>query len=185
MKDDKRNAATIWSVKTLDNIIKKSQSKSIKHDKQAFDELRKLYAELLQDEVDELKLEIQRQNYGDKKNKGVLQVFETVAENYNVTPSDLTTKTRKQEFVEPRQLIHWMLYIGVVGNRLTQTHIGELTGGLHHSTISNSCKEVQFRLEVDKHYRNKVISICKELGVIATWNNNWMKITQQVNDEAA
>lgn len=68
---------------------------------------------------------------------------------------------RKQELVEPRQLIMALSHtLGKNSLRIAGSIFGE-----HHATALHAVRTARNLFETNKGYREKVIGICRELGL--------------------
>ncbi|EJX03402.1 protein containing Chromosomal replication initiator, DnaA [gut metagenome] len=77
----------------------------------------------------------------------------TVSQRYGLKMKDLTSKSRKQNIVQARQLAIFLIH------KYTDTsysQIGRTFGGRDHSTVLYSCEQVGRRISVDKDYRHEV-----------------------------
>ena len=66
--------------------------------------------------------------------------MEVVADFYNVTVEDLTRKSRKKEYVNPRQIA---MYVIRKELETSLPMIGELFGGRDHTTVIHAVDKVQ------------------------------------------
>lgn len=92
------------------------------------------------------------------KKRGVppKKVMEVVADFYNVTVEDLTKKSRKKEFVIPRQVAMFLIRKEL---ETSLPMIGELFGGRDHTTVIHAVDKIQ-RLAKEKE------AIKYELGLL-------------------
>jgi len=75
-----------------------------------------------------------------KKNVSPKKIMEIVADFYNVTVEDLTKKSRKKEYVNPRQIA---MYVIRKELETSLPMIGELFGGRDHTTVIHAVDKVQ------------------------------------------
>ena len=75
-----------------------------------------------------------------KKNVSPKKIMEVVADFYNVTVEDLTRKSRKKEYVNPRQIA---MYVIRKELETSLPMIGELFGGRDHTTVIHAVDKVQ------------------------------------------
>lgn len=73
-------------------------------------------------------------------------------EYFGLTKSQLTEKCRKRELVYARNMIIHILCKNTI---YKLSYIGELMGGIHHSSIIHSRDNAQDLIEVDTNYRNE------------------------------
>ena len=83
-------------------------------------------------------------------------IQDAVCSHFNVSPSDVTGKSRKREFVQARQVI---MYMAQKHTRMPASRIGKLIGGRDHSTVLHSCTQVEQRLKLDENFLNELKSI--------------------------
>ncbi|MEK7555563.1 MAG: chromosomal replication initiator protein DnaA [Patescibacteria group bacterium] len=93
------------------------------------------------------------------KNISPSQVIKVVAEFFEITPSDLTIRSRKKEIVEPRQITMFLLR-DILG--LSYPHIGEKMGKRDHSTAIHSYEKISNEINKNRDLSQKIILI-KEL----------------------
>lgn len=67
-------------------------------------------------------------------------ILKTVADFYNISPGDLTKRSRKKEVVRPRQVAMYLLRIEV---SLSFPEIGQKLGGRDHSTVIHACDKIK------------------------------------------
>ena len=83
-------------------------------------------------------------------------IQDAVCSHFNVSPSDVTGKSRKREFVQARQVI---MYMAQKHTRMPASRIGKLIGGRDHSTVLHSCSQVEQRIKLDESFLNELKSI--------------------------
>lgn len=83
-------------------------------------------------------------------------ILETVCAHYNVTPSNINSKSRKRDFVLARQV---SMYLAQKHTKMPASRIGKLVGNRDHSTVIHSCAQVEKRLKTDKHFMADLRSI--------------------------
>lgn len=89
----------------------------------------------------------------EKKELSTEDIMLTVSQRYGLKMKDLTSKSRKQNIVQARQLAIFLIH------KYTDTsysQIGRTFGGRDHSTVLYSCEQVGRRISVDKDYRHEV-----------------------------
>lgn len=92
-------------------------------------------------------------------------VIRIVAEYYQINPSDLLRKTRKREFMFPRQMAHTLYY---QFTKRSLEYIGKVIGNKDHATVLNSIRTVNNLRDTDKtiardyeNLTNKILKIKK------------------------
>ncbi|MBM6992126.1 MAG: chromosomal replication initiator protein DnaA [Prevotella sp.] len=83
-------------------------------------------------------------------------ILDKVCVHYNVTPAQVNSKCRKQDYVKARQV---SMYLAQKYTKMPASRIGKLVGNRDHSTVIHSCTQVEKRLQVDKLF-------CEELNSI-------------------
>ncbi len=83
-------------------------------------------------------------------------ILEKVCNHYGVTQAAINGKSRKRDYVVPRQLA---MYFAQKYTKMTAARIGKLIGGRDHSTVIHSCTQIEKRLKVDKAFEEEVTSI--------------------------
>lgn len=83
-------------------------------------------------------------------------ILDTVCKHYSVTAASVSGRSRKREFVVPRQL---SMYLAQKYTKMTASRIGKLMGGRDHATVIHSCSQVEKRLQADKLFLEEVTSI--------------------------
>lgn len=84
-----------------------------------------------------------------------------VCEHFNVTPSDIHSKTRKREIVNARQV---SMYLTKKLTNHSYSRVGELIGKRDHATVVHACKVVKDQMSVDKTFFeciNEIESVIK------------------------
>lgn len=92
----------------------------------------------------------------EKKSVTVDEIIETVCNHFNVTTSDLNSRSRKREFVVARQV---SMYLAQKLTKIPAIRIGKMVGGRDHSTVIHSCAQVERRLKVDSKFSDEIQSI--------------------------
>ena len=89
----------------------------------------------------------------EKKELTVDDIMQTVSQRYGLKVKDLTSKSRKQNIVQARQL---GIYLCHKYTDVSFSQIGRCFGGRDHSTILYSNEQVSRRISIDKDYRHEV-----------------------------
>lgn len=99
----------------------------------------------------------------EKKDLTVEQIQKMVADQFKVSENALRAKSRKQEFVLPRQVA---MYLSKNMTRASLKTIGLHFGGRDHSTIIHACKTIERALSSDETLRGKVEQLEKQLSYL-------------------
>lgn len=83
-------------------------------------------------------------------------IQEVVCNHFNVSAISVSSKSRKREFVQARQVI---MYMAQKYTKMPASRIGKLIGGRDHSTVLHSCSQVEQRMKVDKTFSDELQSI--------------------------
>ncbi len=90
------------------------------------------------------------------KNITVNSIIKAVAEFFEISPSDLTGRSRKSEVVEPRQVCMYLLRDVM---KLSYPHIGEKLGNRDHTTAIHACEKIARDINQNPNLNQKVILI--------------------------
>ncbi len=83
-------------------------------------------------------------------------IMEKVCDHYNVTTTEVNSKSRKQSIVRARQV---SMYLAQKHTKMPASRIGKLVGNRDHSTVIHSCAQVEKRMHVDAAFNDEVASI--------------------------
>ena len=83
-------------------------------------------------------------------------ILEKVCGHFNVTQQQVTSRSRKRDYVLVRQV---SMYLAQKYTKMPASRIGQLIGGRDHSTVIHSCSAVEQRLKVDKLFGAEISSI--------------------------
>ena len=83
-------------------------------------------------------------------------ILEAVCNHYNVSSTAVAGRSRKREYVQPRQV---SMYLAQKYTKMPSSRIGKLIGGRDHSTVIHSCSQVEERMKVDALFHDEVTSI--------------------------
>lgn len=89
----------------------------------------------------------------EKRELTIEDIMQTVSQRYGLKVKDLTSKSRKQNIVQARQLA---IYLCHKYTDVSFSQIGRCFGGRDHSTVLYSNEQVSRRITVDKDYRHEV-----------------------------
>jgi chromosomal replication initiator protein len=88
------------------------------------------------------------------------RIIQAVAGFYRVEDDDLRGKSRRKEFVMPRQVA---MYIIRTETETSLSEIGQALGGRDHTTVLYSCEIVKQRIETDSRLRQEVLTLRDQL----------------------
>lgn len=98
----------------------------------------------------------------DDKPLTIDDIVETVCHHYNVTVTDVNSKSRKRDYVVARQVT---MYLAQKYTKMPASRIGKLVGNRDHSTVIHSCSKVEERLKIDAGFSDELVSIENGLKV--------------------
>ncbi len=81
-------------------------------------------------------------------------IVQHVCDVYSVKREKVFDKSRKREFLDPRQIIHYLCKKYMPRTSLAK--IGELSGGWRHATVLNSNRNVKNLSDTDSFYRKRL-----------------------------
>ena len=84
------------------------------------------------------------------------EIIESVCQHYNVTPANISSRSRKKDYVMARQVA---VYLAQKYTKMPASRIGRLVGGRDHSTVIYSCNQVERRLKIDQKFSSELTSI--------------------------
>jgi chromosomal replication initiator protein len=84
------------------------------------------------------------------------KIQNVVSSYFNVELKDIHSKSRKQEFVQARQIT---MFLFKKHTDYSYAHIGNLVGKRDHATVLYACRAVQNTLDVDKSFRSTMKDI--------------------------
>jgi len=93
----------------------------------------------------------------------------SVATAFNVTVSEIMSKSRLRDVTDARKFLFWLMY--TCGN--THAYGGQRLGFRNHATSIHNCRAFENMFSIDKVYRSKVIESVKSVlnkGVILPHN---------------
>lgn len=89
-------------------------------------------------------------------------ILEKVCDHYNVTTTQINSKSRKRNFVIARQV---SMYLASKYTKMPASRIGKLVGNRDHSTVLHSCSQVEKRLLADKDFNAEIADIETSFGL--------------------
>lgn len=92
----------------------------------------------------------------EKKEITVERIQETVCDYFSLDQKLISTKSRKREIVQARQIT---MYLSKKYTDFSFARIGELVGKKDHATVLHACKTVKDLIEIDHSFRSSVENI--------------------------
>lgn len=92
----------------------------------------------------------------DDKPLTIDDIIEKVCQHFGVTQAAINSKSRKRDYVVPRQLA---MFFASKYTKMPASRIGKLIGGRDHSTVIHSCAQIEKRIKVEKAFAEEVQSI--------------------------
>lgn len=89
----------------------------------------------------------------EKKELNVDEIIATVCRHCNVKQKDIISKSRRQAFVQARQLA---MYLCHKYTDTTYSSLGRLFGKRDHTTVLYACNQLSHRISIDKAFRREV-----------------------------
>jgi len=86
----------------------------------------------------------------------VEQIRDTVCKFYALSVDAISTKSRKREVVQARQIA---MYLSKQMTQNSLSAIGSVIGKRDHATVLHACKTVGDQIQIDKNFRNEVQEI--------------------------
>lgn len=83
-------------------------------------------------------------------------VLKSVADFYNLSANDLTKRSRKKEFVKPRQIAMFLLR---EETQLSFPEIGQKLGGRDHSTVIHACDKIRKEESIDESLKQELVLV--------------------------
>jgi chromosomal replication initiator protein len=110
--------------------------------------------------INQLKNELNDVFFEAKELPSVKKVFITVSKHYNIQPSQVFVKSRRDEIRLPRQIIQWYLvqHLG-----MTLHLVARITGVFCHSTVINSQRQINNLIETNARFRENIETILQDL----------------------
>lgn len=95
-----------------------------------------------------------------KKFISAKKIIKTVAEFYDISEKDLTTRSRRKEIVRPRQI---GMYLMREELKYSYPSIGEYFGGRDHTTAMHSCEKIAEELKTNPELEEEIKMICQKM----------------------
>jgi len=87
-------------------------------------------------------------------------IQKVIAENYQISISDIKSKKRDKKYVIPRQIA---IYIARELTEMSYTELGEEFGGKDHSTIMTAYKKISDNIKTDSTLQSKIQILIREI----------------------
>ena len=87
-------------------------------------------------------------------------IQKVIADNYQISISDLKGKKREKKFVVPRQIA---IYISRELTEISYTELGNEFGGKDHSTIMTAYKKIAEQIKIDSSLESRIQSYIREI----------------------
>jgi chromosomal replication initiator protein len=91
--------------------------------------------------------------FSPKKFTSVKKIIKTVAEFYDLDEKDLLNRSRKKEFVKPRQVAMYLMREEL---KSSYPYIGEKLGGRDHTTAIHSCEKISEDIKTDSQLEDEI-----------------------------
>ena len=88
-------------------------------------------------------------------------ILDTVAEHYNISPEDITSRKRNSELIQPR---HVVMYLCRSLIDIPFANIAKLLNKKDHTTIIHGVNKITEDVEKDEELRNRIDVIRKKLN---------------------
>lgn len=88
-------------------------------------------------------------------------IIDVVAEHFNISKEDITSKKRNSEYVIPRQII---MYLCRHMTEATYQMIAAYLGKKDHTTVIHGVEKIEEKIQTDEDLRNKIETIQKKLS---------------------
>jgi len=120
------------------------------------------YEQYKNKQIEEKKLDeiIQETIHVSPKNITTNEIIKTVADFYEISQADITNKGRKQEVVEPRQVVMYLLRDIL---KLSYPHIGEKLGKRDHTTVIHAYEKITQKITQNPSLNQKILLIKERL----------------------
>lgn len=105
---------------------------------------------------------ITKVSFSPKKFTSAKKIIKTVAEFYDIDEKDMTNRSRKKEFVKPRQIAMFLMRDEL---KSSYPYIGEKLGGRDHTTAIHSCEKISNDMKKDSQFEEEIKLIRDRLFV--------------------
>ena len=100
--------------------------------------------------------------FSPKKFTSAKKIIKTVDEFYDIEEKDITNRSRKKEFVKPRQVAMFLMRDEL---KSSYPYIGEKLGGRDHTTAIHSCEKITNEIKKDSQFEEEIKLIRDRLFV--------------------
>lgn len=120
------------------------------------------YQQYKNNKIDQKKLDeiISETSQVSPKNITPADIIKTVAEFYEISQQELTDRGRKQEIVEPRQVVMYLLREML---KLSYPNIGERLGKRDHTTVIHAYEKISKEINSNSVFNQKILLIKERL----------------------
>ena len=87
-------------------------------------------------------------------------IQKVIAENYNISVSDLKSKKKDKKFALPRQIA---MYIAKELTESSYTEIGTQFGGKDHTTVMHAYHKIEDQIKIDSSLEEKIDVFIREI----------------------
>lgn len=101
-------------------------------------------------------------SFSPRKFTSAKKIIKTVSEFYDIDEKDLINRSRKKEFVKPRQVAMFLMRDEL---KSSYPYIGEKLGGRDHTTAIHSCEKISNEIKKDSQFEEEVKLIKDRLFV--------------------
>ena len=105
-------------------------------------------------------MSIQQSNYD---MISIKRIIYRVSNYYSISEDDIKSKSRKREYVFPRQICHWITH---KIKRYSYAYIAKEIGGKDHATVMHSIRTVNNLIETNKIIKQQLSEILKALNIL-------------------
>ena len=92
-------------------------------------------------------------------------ILESVCKFFNVTTAQVTSRSRKAQFVKARQV---SMFLAQKLTDMPASRIGKFIGGRDHSTVIHSCSQVETKIKLDATFKDDIEKLENSFKVRAT-----------------
>lgn len=110
--------------------------------------------------LDNVKSQLKDLISSSSENVSLEVIQKVIADNYQISITDLKGKKRDKKYVTPR---HIAMYISRELTELSFTELGIEFGGRDHSTVMNACENIEEQIKVDSSFESKIQLFIREI----------------------
>lgn len=97
-----------------------------------------------------------KNNIKPQRNISIKEIINIVADFYNIEEKNLFTKTRRKEFVHPRQVVMYLLREDF---NTSYPYIGQKLGGRDHTTVIHAYEKVKNAIKDNQNFQKEIESL--------------------------